>query len=710
MANSPNATILQTILLIDADGNKFYLDIFERPLKAGGSMYIINTDDQRLNGIPFYQLASAIEQIRFIGTATYRRSKDQIEIFFDSNTNFDKTISEISKKIQNEIDAVTASKKPKISVSTPNNTSATTSNSPLSNFSDANKFVMGMIKTSTIIELCSFERTMKDRLITIFIEDGYKYFYELPYNDDIIKIIENKIQSVNFSSARAIVYKLKEYFESIKDDNSVLSKIIVEFNVDTRAIFKPVLALNVEFINSKDPVKKDALVIVGIHKKGQKEEDYIYDAIFEGNKITIPRNKFIINGDLFSVGDKSDSYQLISILPNRNCRLVYFSAKDYFFSVRDFDVLTILNFNIYDYNQLHEYFEKNNLESNVVSVPKVEKVSKSLGLYEANVEKLNKEISELIILKNLTPKFKIENILNIQSKVAKKQKEVNDLAVVIADKKLENNKIFDELFEQSFLPLQKRYDDIILIDTPNNNGNFFTPNGQPSKLSDELNLFIRTPLFTNWFGDWQLAYQYKDIPNSGIYCSKVLTSDFEPKIVWHGTSAEFSYFKFDNFPASYYAVNRNYCDFFATIRSNDDDGGYIIPFFLNLRNPLNLTKFGTRNILAKDFFDYIFLLTGMSMEFLEVNPMFFDPQLEPLQTWMFLRNNPKMLKKLSESNVFDGIHFYENNPNVPVGELGHMTEAYITFKPESSKIADPNRGNIIFASMKSFLLKKGGKI
>ena len=69
-----------------------------------------------------------------------------------------------------------------------------------------------------------------------------------------------------------------------------------------------------------------------------------------------------------------------------------------------------------------------------------------------------------------------------------------------------------------------------------------------------------------------------------------------------------------------------------------------------------------------------------------------------------------MLLKLSESHVYDGIHFYESNPNVPSGQSAHVTEAYITFKPESCKIADPKRGDIVLASMKSFLLEKGGKI
>ena len=69
-----------------------------------------------------------------------------------------------------------------------------------------------------------------------------------------------------------------------------------------------------------------------------------------------------------------------------------------------------------------------------------------------------------------------------------------------------------------------------------------------------------------------------------------------------------------------------------------------------------------------------------------------------------------MLKVIADSNIYDGIHFYETNPNVPEGEVAHETEAYITFFENQAKIAAPNRGLILLASLKSFLLKSGGKI
>jgi hypothetical protein len=187
-----------------------------------------------------------------------------------------------------------------------------------------------------------------------------------------------------------------------------------------------------------------------------------------------------------------------------------------------------------------------------------------------------------------------------------------------------------------------------------------------------------------------------------------MTKDYEPLVVWHGTGQQFSYFRFDNFPAAYFAVNWRYSKWFADLHGGGN--GYTIPFFLNLRNPLDLTQFHTRKIRAKEFFDYMFLKTGMDMTELEVNPIMMNSDFPPVEPWVYLRNNAKMLKKLSESHVFDGIHFYETNPSVPEGESAHVTEAYIIFSPEQCKVADPDRGILLFASLKSFLLKRGGKI
>jgi hypothetical protein len=70
-----------------------------------------------------------------------------------------------------------------------------------------------------------------------------------------------------------------------------------------------------------------------------------------------------------------------------------------------------------------------------------------------------------------------------------------------------------------------------------------------------------------------------------------------------------------------------------------------------------------------------------------------------------------MLKKIAALNIFDGIRFYETNPNIKdKSSPAFQTEAFITFNSNQSKIADPERGAILLGSMKSFILEKGGAI
>ena len=77
---------------------------------------------------------------------------------------------------------------------------------------------------------------------------------------------------------------------------------------------------------------------------------------------------------------------------------------------------------------------------------------------------------------------------------------------------------------------------------------------------------------------------------------------------------------------------------------------------------------------------------------------------------MYLRNNPKMLKKLADSKLFDGIHFYENNPANPVGSNSYMTEVWTIFYSNQCKLASENRSEMILSANNSFLMKKGGLV
>jgi hypothetical protein len=367
----------------------------------------------------------------------------------------------------------------------------------------------------------------------------------------------------------------------------------------------------------------------------------------------------------------------------------------------------ILNLPIFSAKEFMDNLRASQMPKQEEIITKTKKVVSSND-YTQQIDQLKKQIAEAMFLKSIISPIEFEKRIELEQSISKKQKEINELNFKTFEEKFDEGKVFDELFEQSFVEIQHDYNNVYSSGTDTEFSDLFTPNGKVSKYSDEINELIRTPQFIEWFGDWELAYQYKDVKGLKFDCSKVLNENYEPQIVWHGTGGEFSYFKYDTFPASYFAVNKDYAKWFADLHGGSE--GYVLPFFLNVKNPLDLTHFGTREISSKDFFDYMYLQTGLDMEGLQINPIFADSSFRPVETWVYLRNNPKMLKKISELQIFDGIHFYETNPSVPTGENAHETEVWITFRPDQAKLADPSRGTILMASLKSFILKRGGKI
>jgi len=106
------------------------------------------------------------------------------------------------------------------------------------------------------------------------------------------------------------------------------------------------------------------------------------------------------------------------------------------------------------------------------------------------------------------------------------------------------------------------------------------PNGQPTKLTERQWLQVRTPSFRKWFGDWEKA------PENA---SKIVDKNGEPKVVYHGTSAdeEFWTFKKDGSSSQGSYLRGEDVFFFA---GEDVAELYskhlpLMPVFLNIRNP-----------------------------------------------------------------------------------------------------------------------------
>jgi hypothetical protein len=82
----------------------------------------------------------------------------------------------------------------------------------------------------------------------------------------------------------------------------------------------------------------------------------------------------------------------------------------------------------------------------------------------------------------------------------------------------------------------------------------------------------------------------------------------------------------------------------------------------------------------------------------------------PTYAWVYLRNGAEMLQVLSNTKLFDGIVYYEQNPPINPTANNYKTKGFIIFEPQSAKIVDPERHNLLLGSMRSFYLKRGGKV
>jgi hypothetical protein len=129
------------------------------------------------------------------------------------------------------------------------------------------------------------------------------------------------------------------------------------------------------------------------------------------------------------------------------------------------------------------------------------------------------------------------------------------------------------------------------IETEYADGGLIAPNGKSSNLTAEQYKLVRTPEFKAWFGDWE---------NDSENASKVVDENGEPLIVWQGGETKWwekSSFVFNPqyegkntgvkrrpFGGVYFTSNYDVAKSFT----RDSKSGFILPFFLNFRNPIKI--------------------------------------------------------------------------------------------------------------------------
>ena len=333
-----------------------------------------------------------------------------------------------------------------------------------------------------------------------------------------------------------------------------------------------------------------------------------------------------------------------------------------------------------------------------------------------NMIDVDKNIYDLQYLISLTSDFDFETKLQLRKQLTDFQKVKNLMFASQSSEELVKNTIpnYDGKYAISIIEKLLNADSIDLRTRPTMNApalDGFQPNGDETMLDTFNYQLIQTEMFKEWFGDYNTAYDFRDLSgyDNVIPVSKVMTKGYEPLVVYQGLGRAYERERFDQFPTSYFAVNYNYAEWFATIKGQrNGTDGYILPFFLNIRNPLDFTYFGIDKVAPKDFFDYLYVKTGQTAEQLGFDARFLQPNVPAMEVWAYIRNSPRAITTIAQQGIYDGFHFYENNPQATGNQ--YQTEVWTTFFANQTKLASNERSEMLYSANQGFLMAKGGLI
>lgn len=261
-----------------------------------------------------------------------------------------------------------------------------------------------------------------------------------------------------------------------------------------------------------------------------------------------------------------------------------------------------------------------------------------------------------------------------------------------------------------------------------------TPNGEKSKLPMSAYLNVRSSQFKKWFGDWEKAYE------TGNYmgCSKMIDEETkEPKIFFHGVRKyipsfgqmsnmgsgvvrPYGSFEPPNFPASYFADNESYANFYGGIAENmpkpsPDYKPFIYKVFLSIKNPISLLPLDFE-VSYRDLIDYIFVAYGI-----RVSPS--KSLLSQLENdmdrkhpmWVYIRRDIGLIETLKEYGydalIQQGdIPVFDKNGEVVSDRNKFIKDTeYLSFYPSQVKSATVKK-SFYFNFFNDIRFKKGGYV
>jgi hypothetical protein len=255
-----------------------------------------------------------------------------------------------------------------------------------------------------------------------------------------------------------------------------------------------------------------------------------------------------------------------------------------------------------------------------------------------------------------------------------------------------------------------------------------TPNGEKSELDLVQYEIVRTEEFKKWFGDWEEAAitgNYNGVSKAINPLTK------EPQVVFHGKAnmaLEFTKMAFATFPIKYFGTNLSYAEWFADNQSKSDALKKLVyEFFLDIKNPIDLSPIGLTELTAEDLKEVIKAQYNYQIQ----TPIVSEGTGVKLKLWSLIRGSAGMLQELKSNTYFDGIIMYEDNPSdstasgydskllgfspnsydvvqkVAGSAQGNFTLDYVTFTNFQIKAAD-GRNKTFFNKVEDFRFAKGG--
>ena len=214
-----------------------------------------------------------------------------------------------------------------------------------------------------------------------------------------------------------------------------------------------------------------------------------------------------------------------------------------------------------------------------------------------------------------------------------------------------------------------------------------------SHQGDEVNL---DPMKNEAFVSWFLG-------------SKVVDKNGKPMLVYHGTGVEgdeFDRFKFNLFPAAYFAEEKTYAEWFAA-QKGAKGASLLYKCYLRIVNPLDLSEFGTDSISYDELVLYIKLKYGYDMPENKMLRAMSERWGNDKWIWRYFRSAPNWLTYIRDMKEFDGICFYENNPQDLINGKENVTKAWVALFDYQIKSADLRNTTYSLESGK-ITMKRGG--